>query len=148
MAKRLEHLFRPIRVGGLELRNRIKLPAMGIAFEEDAGVSEQTKAFYAERARGGVAIIGISCTATRLSGGPLYGIYDDSFIPGLEDLVNVIHAGGALAYAQVGVGYSWAFGDEPVELVSPSGVTPTGRPGSAFRLGTHQLVFRVAGRRA
>jgi 2,4-dienoyl-CoA reductase (NADPH2) len=135
LAKPLEKLFETVQVGKLELKNRIKLPAMGIAFEKDARVSEQTKEFYAERARGGVALIGISCSATRLDEGPLYGIYDDSFVPGLVDLVNVIHANGARAYAQVGVGYSWAFGDRPVELVSPSGITPTGRPGSAFRLG-------------
>jgi 2,4-dienoyl-CoA reductase (NADPH2) len=135
LAKPLEKLFETVQVGKLELKNRIKLPAMGIAFEKDARVSGQTKEFYAERARGGVALIGISCSATRLDEGPLYGIYDDSFIPGLVDLVNVIHANGARAYAQVGVGYSWAFGDRPVEFVSPSGITPTGRPGSAFRLG-------------
>lgn len=135
LAKPLDKLFETVQVGKLELKNRIKLPAMGIAFEKDARVSEQTKEFYAERARGGVALIGISCSATRLDEGPLYGIYDDSFVPGLVDLVNVIHANGAQAYAQVGVGYSWAFGDRPVEFVSPSGITPTGRPGSAFRLG-------------
>ncbi len=132
---RLRRLFEPISIGKLELKNRIKLPAMGIAFEEDATVSGQTKAFYAERARGGVALIGISCSTTRLDRGPLYGIYDDRFLPGLERLVDVIHENGARAYAQIGVGYSWAFDDGPVEFVSPSGVTPTGRPGSAFRLG-------------
>ena len=135
LAKPLDKLFETVQVGKLELKNRIKLPAMGIAFEKDARVSEQTKEFYAERARGGVALIGISCSATRLDEGPLYGIYDDSFVPGLVDLVNVIHANGARTYAQVGVGYSWAFSDRPVEFVSPSGITPTGRPGSAFRLG-------------
>jgi 2,4-dienoyl-CoA reductase (NADPH2) len=122
-------------IGNMELKNRIKLPAMGIAFEEDATVSEQTKAFYAERAKGGTALIGISCSTTRLDRGPLYGIYDDRFLPGLRELAGVIHDGGAKAYAQIGVGYSWAFGDGHVELVSPSGITPTGHAGSAFRLG-------------
>ena len=135
LTKPLEKLFQPIIVGGIELKNRIKMPAMGIAFEADAKVSEQTRAFYAERARGGVAFIGISCSTTRLDQGPLYGIYDDSFIPGLRELVDVIHTNGAKVYAQIGVGYNWAFGGGPVEFVSPSGITPTGRPGSAFRLG-------------
>lgn len=134
-SKNLSRLFEPINIGRMELKNRIKLPAMGIAFEEDASVSEQTKAFYAERTKGGVALIGISCSTTRLDKGPLYGIYDDRFIPGLTELVDTIHTNGAKVYAQMGVGYSWAFGDGPVEFISPSGVTPTGRPGSAFRLG-------------
>jgi 2,4-dienoyl-CoA reductase (NADPH2) len=67
--------------------------------------------------------------------GPLYGIYHDHFIPGLKGLVDVIHDNGAKVYAQMGVGYSWAFGDGPVQLISPSGITPTGKPGTAFRLG-------------
>ena len=92
---KLTRLFQPISIGGLELKNRIKLPAMGIAFEEDAAVSEQTRAFYAARARGGVGLIGVSCTTTQLDRGPLYGLYDDRFLPGLSSLVDVIHSGGA-----------------------------------------------------
>ena len=135
MSKRLRRLFEPINIGGIELKNRIKLPAMGIAFEEDASVSKQTIAFYAQRAKGGVGLIGISCSSTRLDHGPLYGIYDDRFNTGLSKLAEVIHENGAKVYAQMGVGYSWAFDDGPVEFISPSGVTPTGNPGSAFRLG-------------
>lgn len=135
LAKRPKKLFEPIKIGNMELKNRIKLPAMGIATGEDGIVTEQTKAFYAERAKGGVALIGLSCTATRLIQGPMFGIFDDRFIPGLRELVESVHANGAKVYAQVGVGYSWAFGDGPVEHISPSGITPTGRPESAFRLG-------------
>lgn len=135
LAKRPKKLFEPIKIGNMELKNRIKLPAMGIAMAEDGVVTEQAKAFYAERAKGGVALIGLSCTATRLIQGPMFGIFDDRFIPGLRELVESIHANGAKVYAQMGVGYSWAFGDGPVEHISPSGITPTGRPGTAFRLG-------------
>ncbi|MBM3157829.1 MAG: FAD-dependent oxidoreductase [Chloroflexi bacterium] len=134
-AKKLTKLFEPVKIGNLELKNRIKLPAMGIALTDDGTVCEQTKACYAERARSGVAIIGISCAASKLLKGPLYGIYDDRFIPGLKGLVDIIHANGARAYAQMGVGYSFAFGDGTVQYISPSGVTPTGKPGTAFRLG-------------
>ena len=35
----------------MELKHRSKLPAMSIAFEEDATVSGQTKAFYDAQAR-------------------------------------------------------------------------------------------------
>jgi 2,4-dienoyl-CoA reductase (NADPH2) len=135
LGKRLTKLFEPIKIGNLELKNRIKLPAMGIALSDDGTVCEQTRACYAERAKGSVAIIGISCAASKLLKGPLYGIYDDHFIPGLKGLVDIIHNNGAKVYAQVGVGYSFAFGDGPVQYISPSGITPTGKPGMAFRLG-------------
>ncbi len=135
MGKGLKALFEPIQVGNMLLRNRIKLPAMAVTMGADEYVSDQMKAFYAERAKGGVALIGISCTATRLMDDPMKGLYDDRFIPGLREVVDAIHEHGAKAYAQMGVGYCWAFGDGPVEVVSPSGINITGKPGTPFRMG-------------
>ena len=133
---RLKRLFEPIQVGNLELKNRIKMPAMAVVPpESEEVVIDRLKAFYTERARGGVAIIGVSCTATRLIQDPMLGLYDDRFINGLRQLTEVIHAHGARTYAQMGVGYSWAFSDGPVELVGPSGVSLSGRPGTPFRMG-------------
>lgn len=133
---RLQRLFEPIQVGNLQLRNRIKMPAMAVVPQvaEDE-VVRRLKAFYVERARGGVAIIGVSCTATRLIEDPMLGLYDDRYFKGLQGVTDAVHAQGAKMYAQMGVGYSWAFGDGPVELVSPSGVSLSGRPGTPFRMG-------------
>jgi 2,4-dienoyl-CoA reductase (NADPH2) len=128
-------LFEPIMIGNMRLRNRIKMPAMAIAMGEDGGMSEAAKAFYVERAKGGVALMGVSCTPTRLIEDPMLGLYDDRFIPGLKDLVEAVRPYGARVYTQMGVGYSWAFGDAPVGLVSPSGITCWGRPGTPFRMG-------------
>lgn len=133
---RLKRLFEPIVIGNLELKNRIKMPAMAVVPPESEDVViSRLKAFYVERAKGGVAIIGTSCTATRLIQEPMLGLYHDRFISGLRQLTEVVHAHGAKTYAQMGVGYSWAFGDGPVELVGPSGVSLSGRPGTPFRLG-------------
>ena len=132
----LKRLFEPIQVGHLELKNRIKMPAMAVAPpESEDELIDRLKAFYIEKAKGGVAIIGTSCTATRLVQNPMLGLYEDRFIKGLRQLTEAVHSHGAKVYAQMGVGYSWAFGDGPVELVSPSGVSLSGRPGTPFRLG-------------
>jgi 2,4-dienoyl-CoA reductase-like NADH-dependent reductase (Old Yellow Enzyme family) len=40
---KLTKLFEPIKIGNMELKNRIKLTAMGIALSEDGTVCEQTK---------------------------------------------------------------------------------------------------------
>ncbi len=133
--KKPTRLFEPIKVGSMQLRNRIKMPAMAIAMGEDGAMSEAAKAFYVERAKGGVALMGVSCTATRLIDDPMLGLYDDRFIPGLKDLADTVRPYGAKLYAQMGVGYSWAFGEDPVQLVSPSGLTCWGRPGTPFRMG-------------
>jgi 2,4-dienoyl-CoA reductase (NADPH2) len=65
----------------------------------------------------------------------MLGLYDDRFIPGLKDLVETVRPYGARLYTQMGVGYSWGFDDDPVQLVSPSGLTCWGRPGTPFRMG-------------
>jgi len=132
---RLKKLFEPIRIGNMVLKNRIKLPAMAVGMGEDGGISEEIKAFYALMAKGGVSFLGISCTPTRLIQDPMLGLYENRFVPGLRKLVDVIHEYDTKVYAQMGVGYSWAFGNGPVELVSPSGTTVSGRPGTPFRMG-------------
>ncbi|MEE8374499.1 MAG: FAD-dependent oxidoreductase, partial [Dehalococcoidia bacterium] len=133
---RLTKLFEPIQVGRLELRNRIKMPAMVLAPQgPDDAVIDRLKPLYVERAKGGVAIMGVSCTPTRLVQDPMLGLHDDRFIRGLTQLTEAVRAHGAKVYAQMGVGYSWAFSDGPVELVGPSGVSLSGRPGTPFRLG-------------
>jgi len=135
MAK-LKKLFEPIRIGELELKNRIKMPAMALVPpESEEVVVKRLKAFYIERAKGGVAIIGMSCTPTRLIQDPMLGIYDDRFVAIVKELPEAVHAYGAKMYVQMGVGYSWAFGDGPIELVSPSAVSLSGRPGTPFRMG-------------
>jgi 2,4-dienoyl-CoA reductase (NADPH2) len=133
---RLKRLFEPIRIGSLELKNRIKMPAMALVPPDSEDmIIKRLKAFYIERAKGGVAIIGVSCTPTRLIQDPMLGLYDDRFVRRLKQLSEAVHAYGAKMYAQMGVGYSWAFGDGPVELVGPSGVSLSGRPGTPFRMG-------------
>ena len=134
-AHALAKLFEPIMIGDVKLKNRIKIPAMAVAMGEDGGVSDQIISFYEERAKGGVGLIGISCTPTELVDDPMQGLYDDKFIPDHKKIVDAIHKHDTIAYAQMGVGYSWKFPGEELHYVSPSGLTATGRTGSPFRMG-------------
>lgn len=51
--EKIKKLFEPIRVGQIELKNRIKFPALAVGYDRNGEVTEQTKAFYHERAKGG-----------------------------------------------------------------------------------------------
>ena len=51
------HLFRPLDVGHLSLPNRVLMGSMHLGLEEAPGGFERMAAFYAERARGGVALM-------------------------------------------------------------------------------------------
>ena len=52
------HLFQLGRIGRLQIRNRIVMPAMGTNFTGlDGVVSDRNVQYYAERARGGAGLI-------------------------------------------------------------------------------------------
>jgi len=130
-----EHLLRPLKIGTIEVKNRIKLPALGTGYVENEHITPQFKAFYRERAKGGAGFIGFFTSPTKLNNPPVVGIYSDEFIPELKEMAALCHDFGAKVYAQMGGGYAWCFDGRTVEVISPSGVTVTGRAETPFNLG-------------
>ena len=98
-------LQQPGRMGPLRLKNRVVMGPLGTNFGTSDGFStERDKIYYAERARGGAAMI--ITEAMVVSGNARNHraslcIYDDRFIPGLADLTKAIHRGGALVCGQL-----------------------------------------------
>src|SRR5512136_252759 len=97
-----EKLFEPGRIGTMEIRNRIVMPAMaGMGPTPEGFVTEKTKGFYEARAKGGVGLIIVGNTpinwALGRSGKCRMLIDDDKFIPGLSEVAQVIHKHGAKA---------------------------------------------------
>jgi 2,4-dienoyl-CoA reductase-like NADH-dependent reductase (Old Yellow Enzyme family)/thioredoxin reductase len=98
-------LQQPGRMGPLRLKNRVIMGPMGTNFGTTDGFStERDKIYYAERARGGAAMI---ITEAMVTSGNARNhraslcIFDDRFIPGLADLTKAIHDAGALAVGQL-----------------------------------------------
>jgi 2,4-dienoyl-CoA reductase-like NADH-dependent reductase (Old Yellow Enzyme family)/thioredoxin reductase len=92
----LSHLFSPLRIGHLEIPNRIMMPGMsaGMMLNERAEPTPEMIAYYVERARTrpGLMAIGASsvvpiATPRRI---PL-AIDDDRRIPALRTLVDAVH---------------------------------------------------------
>ena len=102
-----EHLLSPVRIGGLELRNRIAMAPMGVEIVgADGRMSERMIRFYEERARGGTGLIISEVCAIAYPRGATtahqLAISDDSYLPGLSELARRVHAHGArLAYQLV-----------------------------------------------
>ena len=96
-------LFEPIRIQGLELRNRICMPAMHLNMITNFEVTPRIVDFYRERAAGGVGLIMVGfATVDRLSGNrACIGAHRDDFIPGLRRLSQAIQAEGARAAVQL-----------------------------------------------
>ncbi len=131
----LKHLFSPVWFGNLELENRIKFPGLATGFVKDGEVTDQLKAFYAERAKSRPGIIGVCVSPCRLDGGPWPSAHDDAFIPGLMELVSVFHDNGCRVQALLMAGYAFSFPGHQVEFVSPSGISVSGRVEPPYRLG-------------
>ena len=59
-----EALFRPGKINGLELKNRIVMPAIGSKLADDDGyATDRAIDYYVERARGGVGLVIVKLTS-------------------------------------------------------------------------------------
>jgi 2,4-dienoyl-CoA reductase (NADPH2) len=149
--KKIKKLFEPGRIGTLEVKNRVCMPAMGLNFSDDHTLSERWINFYEERARGGVGLIIVSSELeyTGQKGyeqlpfvekqGHIPSLGDDRYLPGWQRLVERVHRYGTKVGAQiVHVGkyaHSSVLGGE--QPISPSAVkanlTVYGMPGEVPR---------------
>ena len=119
-------LFEPIKINQLELKNRIYLPAMHLGMADNFEVTDQIIEFYAERARGGVAMICVGyATVDDLSGNTTnIGAHSDDFIPGLTRLADAIKDNGARSCVQINHAgrYNFSFFLNGKQPVAPSAV--------------------------
>src|SRR5262249_34608228 len=101
-------LLTPARIGEVEIPNRIVLPSMTTrAADTDGFVTEDTLAYYQARVAGGVGLVTVEMASPEKAGRHRHhelGIYDDRFLPGLTQLAELVHRGGAKASIQVGHG--------------------------------------------
>lgn len=92
------NLFRPGRIGKLEVRNRIiSGPMERNLVNEDGSMTERYVDYLVERAKGGVGLILLESTFVDPRGrGHRYqlGAHDDSMVPGLRRMAEAIHRAG------------------------------------------------------
>lgn len=107
----LEKLFEPIEIGGLRIKNRIAMSPMNMTFStQDGYVTRQNIAWHARRARGGFGlIITDAILATKLAAPFCWQrnllLYDDTFIAGLNSLVEAVHNFKSKIFAQLSIGF-------------------------------------------
>ena len=96
-------LFEPIKIGNLNLKNRIAMPAMHHNYTPDGLVNERLIRYYEERALGGTGLITLGgCSIDLVGSGPMMvGLYDDQFIEGLKLFTSRIKAAGSAVAAQL-----------------------------------------------
>lgn len=91
-----EHLFSPITIRGLTLKNRIVMPGMGTKMMQNRFPTEQLIDFHVARTKGGTGlnIVEVSSVHTP-SAPPTYGcLSEDRYIPAYQKLTKAIHDAG------------------------------------------------------
>jgi 2,4-dienoyl-CoA reductase (NADPH2) len=86
-------LFEPIRINKVVIPNRIVMPAMALFYTGDYTFTERFKAFYRERARGGVGLMIIGPMAIDKAGSNPFmpGFFDDRYIEPIREFVDELH---------------------------------------------------------
>ncbi|MFC1944309.1 NADH:flavin oxidoreductase [Chloroflexota bacterium] len=105
MTKKLTTLFKPGRIGDLEIRNRIVMAPMGVGYSTESGqATDRLIAFYEARAKGGVGLISTGGAYVCGMGKNQWrhqGIWDDDHIPGLAKVADAIKVHGAAVFIQL-----------------------------------------------
>lgn len=86
-------LFEPITINKLVIKNRTVMPSMGLAYSTDYSFNDRYRAFYRERAKGGVGLLTIGPVAIdRVGSAPfMSGLFDDSYIEPLRLFIDELH---------------------------------------------------------
>ena len=97
-------LFQPGNIGSLKLDNRLIMNAMGTVLTDgQSNPVQRTYDYYAARARGGVGLVTTQCMAVSQDAATPWelAVYDDSFIPGLKNIVDTVHQNGSKISVQL-----------------------------------------------
>lgn len=122
------HLFSPIKIGEMTVKNRIFMPPLSTNLGNKGYVTDELVEHYKARARGGVGlfvteVVTIEPTYVYLPGD--MSIHDDSFIEGWKKLVDGVHEYGAKILPQL---FHPAYMAFPIpgtpQLIAPSNVGP------------------------
>ena len=98
-------LFSPFRIGSMEIKNRIVLPAMETHLcDKDGFVTDEVISYYRERAKGGAGygtVENISVDPEGRINDGMMCIHDDKYVDGLKRLADEVHKVGGKVVIQL-----------------------------------------------
>jgi len=106
---KFESLFQPVRIGKVEIKNRIAMSPMGTAFSvfiaHDGGITQRAIDYYQERAQGGVGLIIAGHTrVTDMEPLPL-PIINNSSVTSFAEMAEAVHYYGTKVFVQLSPGF-------------------------------------------
>ena len=104
MGVRFPHLFSPLRIGKLTVRNRILSSGHDTVLVRDGEVTEELIAYHEARAKGGVGLIVLQVSGVHESSRYTTHVLmatDDYCVPGYARLAQAVHRHGAKVFGQL-----------------------------------------------
>ena len=103
-------LFEPIKIGSVEIKNRITMAPMGVKglLNPDGSPGQRALDYYIERSRGGVGLIITSVFTVNKDIEPVKpGMYTfaDSSLPSFAELAEAVHSLGSKIFVQLSAGF-------------------------------------------
>ncbi len=122
-------LFEPIKIGPVTIKNRLALAPTNTNYSDNHLVGDQTLAWYATRARGGLGLLIFEATpvspkAAETSIYNIHHFWGPEHTPGMHRLVEAVHSYGAKIFIQLspGLGIQAAEKGSGVVPCAPSSV--------------------------
>lgn len=141
--EKLKYLFQPIRIGSMDVHNRVVMPGMGTCFgiDEDTGcVTPQLTAYFIERAKSEPGMILVSKSLMHplgLGWEPFTQIHmwDEKVYPGLEEMVKAVHNYDV----KLGIQLCQTRGKTNQEITGPSTVPPLVEGGTSREISKDEI---------
>lgn len=98
------HLFSPLQIGGVTLKNRVVSSGHDTVMAHDGRVTDQLVAYHEARAAGGAGLIVVQVAGVHPTAKYTYHVLmadTDACIPGYQRLAEVAHAHGCAMFGQI-----------------------------------------------
>lgn len=123
------HILSPIRIGGLEIRNRVVFGAHGTGFGTDGTVNDRHIGYHMERARGGVGLVIMEATGVDESptgvttAGKNIRNASDAIIPSYKRISAALHGEGVKIFTLLShSGRNTTMGSDGLPPKAPSAI--------------------------
>lgn len=98
----MEKLFTPIKLGEVEIKNRVILPSMCVHFcEKDGHMNDCFREYVRRRAAGGAGLVIIPGSPHGKTSPGRPALSDDSYIPDWKELADIVHQYGTKLFCQL-----------------------------------------------
>ncbi len=137
------HLFQPLDLGFIQLKNRVLMGSMHLGLEELPGGFERMAAFYAERAKGGVALIvtgGIGPNQEGAVHAKAATLSNKSQLSDHQLITQAVHDAGGKICMQILHSGRYAFSDK---LVAPSAIKAPINPFTPHELSSDEIEKQI-----